>query len=231
MRKSSTRSCGVEVLQSLRTDGFAIFPGPICAFSATELADSYDEAMTSATTDDLKIGSTTTRVSDLVNRGPAFDGIYLYPPLLAACAQVIREPFKLSSLIARTLHPARPAQRLHVDFAFDDQGWPMLGFIVPIDDFTPENGATLFLRGSQGLTLPPPDHELVPACAAAGSMIIFNGSIWHGHGPNTTPKPRRSIQGAYIRRTENSACDFSDRMRPETLARLSPPAHYLLNLH
>ncbi len=62
-------------------------------------------------------------------------------------------------------------------------------------------------------------------------MIVFNGSIWHGHGPNMTSRPRRSIQGAYIRRSAVSACDFSGHLRAEIRARLSPLARYLLDLH
>ena len=41
-----------------------------------------------------------TRVSDFVNRGPEFDGIYVYPPVLAACCQIIGRPFKLSTMLA-----------------------------------------------------------------------------------------------------------------------------------
>lgn len=48
-------------------------------------------------------------------------------------------------------------------------------------------------------------------------MIIYNGSVWHEHGPNVTDAPRRSIQGAFIRRIEKAALDWRSRMRPETL--------------
>jgi len=61
----------------------------------------------------------------------------------------------------------------------------------------------------------------------AGSMIIFNGSVWHGHGANSTGKPRRSVQGAFIRRGESRAIDFASRTQPETLERICPPAKYL----
>jgi hypothetical protein len=52
--------------------------------------------------------------------------------------------------------------------------------------------------------------------------------VWHGHGPNRTDTPRRSIQGAYIRRTEASGETLPARMTPETLDRLSALAKYLL---
>src|SRR6516162_7122930 len=79
------------------------------------LAAAYDKVMSSGSEPDFKIASTTTRMYDMVNRGPAFDEIYIHPPLLEACAHVIGEPFKLSSLLARTLRAKTPAQDLHVD--------------------------------------------------------------------------------------------------------------------
>lgn len=106
----------------------------------------------------------------------------------------------------------------------------MIGFILMIDEFTPKNGATRFLPGSEGMEALPAAYNLVPACGAAGSVIVFNGAVWHGHGENETDQPRRSIQGAYIRRTETSGENLPARMRPETLDRMGGLANYLLAL-
>src|SRR5205085_8147184 len=104
---------------------------------------------------DLRVGTTSTRVSDVVNRGAAFDELYVFPPLLEACSLVIGQPFKLSSLQARTLRPHTPAQELHVDVGRDSADWPLVGFILMVDAFRPENGATRFMPGShQWLSAP-----------------------------------------------------------------------------
>ena len=216
--------------------GFVVVPGPVQAARLPELSASYDVAVRSADPSDVKVGSTTTRVSDFVNRGPVFDELYVYPPLLDAAAQVIDAPFKLSTIHARTVRPGVAAQALHVDFARDSVGWPMVGFILMVDDFRTDNGATRFLPGSHHSTESPvvagqtPAHEYELACGPAGSMILFNGSIWHGHGPHCAPEPRRSIQGAYIRRDAVSGANLPAHMTPETLARISPLAKYLLAL-
>ncbi len=81
-----------------------------------------------------------TRVSDFVNRGPAFDEIYMHPPLLDACCRTIDEPFKLSVMHSRTVHSVIGAQQLHMDFPPDGLGWPMIGFILMIDEFRTDNG-------------------------------------------------------------------------------------------
>jgi hypothetical protein len=228
-----------DARSSLQEYGFVVIQGAIATDSMERLADAYDAAVASATGDDIKIGSTSTRVNDFVNRGAAFDSVYVFPPLLEACGQVIGAPFKLSSFHARTLHPGVPAQDLHVDVRRGSRDWPLVGFILMIDDFRPDNGATRFVPGSHlWLTEPAEtisdlqttrDDQFV-ACGAAGSLIVFNGSTWHEHSANTSSAPRRSIQGAFIPRDGRAWTDFGARMSPETRARLSPVARQVLAL-
>jgi hypothetical protein len=45
---------------------------------------------------------------------------------------------------------------------------------------------------------------------------------------NSSDEPRRSIQCAYIWREAQSGVNLPEQMRPETLARISPLAKYVL---
>jgi hypothetical protein len=227
----------VHAASELEERGFVVLPGMVGAESLERLTTAYTEAVTSATGDDIRVGSTSTKVSDFVNRGPAFDNIYLFPPLLEACCHVVRGPFKLSSFHARTLRQGAHAQELHVDVRRNSADWPLLGFILMVDDFRPDNGTTRFIPGSHRWLATPEDtmsdvraaHEAeVLACGAAGSLLVFNGSAWHGHTANASNWPRRSIQGAFIPRGGRAATDFAARMLPGTRARLSPLAHTVL---
>jgi hypothetical protein len=224
-------------IQDLRDVGFVIIPGPIAPDRLAHLAGAYDAAVATASPDDVKVGSTSTRVRDFVNRGSEFDGLYTCQPVLKACLRIIGRPFRLSTMHARTVHPHSMAQALHVDFERDREGWPMIGFIFMVDEFQRDNGATRFIPGSH--RWPTVADELqrdlgadyenqVVACGAAGSMIVYNGSVWHGHTANSTDKPRRSIQGAYIRREAPSGENLPERMRPDTLARVGSLAKYVL---
>jgi hypothetical protein len=232
---------GCELPESVARDlldvGFVVIPGMVATGQLAQLADAYDLAVASAVAPDLHVGSSTTRVHDLVNRGAEFDELYVYRPILEASHRVIGRPFKLSSLLARTLRPHSPAQPLHVDFKSDADGWPMVGFILMVDDFRADNGATRFVPGTHRSPAIPSDlmkdptanHEgQVLACGLAGSVLLYNGSVWHGHTANSSDKPRRSIQGAYIRRESESSVNLPGRMRPETLTRISPLAKYVL---
>jgi len=108
-----------------------------------------------------------------------------------------------------------------------------------VDEFRSDNGATRFILGSHKWSTIPDDlinncvsayENQVVACGASGSMIIYNGSVWHGHTANSSGKPRRSIQGAYIRREARSWGNLPARMSSDTLARISPLAKYLLDI-
>ena len=134
--------------RDLREVGFVIIPGPVATDGLARLAEAYDSAVASAAPDDVSIGGTTTRVHDFVNRGPEFDGLYLHRPLLEACCHVLGRPFRLSTMLGRTLRPSAPAGDLHVDFEPDASGWPMVGFILMVDAFRGDNGATRFVPGS-----------------------------------------------------------------------------------
>ena len=240
----STLAAGHELpahaASELEERGFVVLPSMVTAGSMERLTTAYTEAVTSATGDAIRVGSTSTKVSDFVNCGAgAFDCLYVFPPLLEACCQVVGGPFKLSSFHARTLRRGAHAQELHVDVPRNSADWPLLGFILMVDEFRPDNGTTRFVPGSHRWSGTPEDtmsdvraaHEAeVLACGAAGSLLVFNGSAWHGHTANTSNWPRRSIQGAFIPRAGRAAIDFAARMQPETRARLSPLAHTVLAL-
>lgn len=236
---SEIRELPPGAAMALHDHGFTVIDGPVPPAQILTFAEAYEAAVNQATGDDVRVGSTTTRVNDFVNRGAAFDDIYVYPRLLEACCRVIGQPFKLSSLLARTVRPHQPAQRLHVDVQADSPDWPLFGFILMIDEFRPDNGATRFVPGSHREPGPPKGMsadpvavhpEQVLACGPAGSLIVFDGSTWHGHTANGSDHSRRSLQGFFVPRTDHAATDFRTRMPLETRKRLSPLAKYLLDI-
>jgi ectoine hydroxylase-related dioxygenase (phytanoyl-CoA dioxygenase family) len=226
-----------ETVQELRETGFTVMAGPVVHDEFARIVAAYDSAVLAAHPNDVSVGRSTTRVNDFVNRGADFDQFYLYAPVLAACCSIIGQPFKLSTMHARTVEPYKPAQALHIDFKGDADGWPMVGFIIMVDEFRTDNAATRFVPGSHNwLTIPSDvtkdpaadDERQVLACGSPGSVIVYNGAVLHGHTANRAAEPRRSIQGAYIRRDAESGVNQAERIRPETLGRIGPLAKYLL---
>jgi hypothetical protein len=227
-----------DAAQQLRDIGFVVIPGPTIPGGVERLSEAYDHAVATADPADVRISSST-RVTDFVNRGPEFDGIYIYPPLLAACCLIIGRPFKLSGTCARTLEPGTPTQALHVDVKYRADGWPIVGFILMVDAFDADNGATRFVPGSHVQSREPgelvkdltdPHEDQILACGPPGSMVIFNGSVWHSHTANRSSRRRRSVQGHFVPRDARSSVDHASRMRPEVLHRIGDRAKYVLDV-
>ena len=236
---ATVRALTTTSAAELEQQGFTVIPDAVPTARITHLADAYDAAVRSAMNEDRRVGSATTRVTDFVNRGQEFDEIYLFPPLLDACCRTIGRPFKLSSFHSRTLRPRMPAQDLHVDVPWGTSDWPLVAFILMVDAFRPDNGVTRFVPGSHRWSHPPEQSVAdlradcdgqVLACGERGSLLIFNGSVWHGHTANVSDQPRRSLQGAFIPSAGGRATDFAGRMSTATRARLAPLACQLLGI-
>jgi ectoine hydroxylase-related dioxygenase (phytanoyl-CoA dioxygenase family) len=231
-----------DAARELRDSGFVVMPGPIIPGGYEQLSDAYDRAVAMSSPSDVHTGRTgaSTRINNFVDRSPEFDNIYIYPPLLSACCQIIGGPFKLSGMRARTLHAGAPAEGIHVDVKHQANGWPLVGCILMVDAFTAENGATRFIPGThlqtrepgEVMNNPKDDHpEQVLACGPVGSIVIFNASVWHGYGANKSSTPRRSIAAHFVpREAQASPDDPSQRTQPETLLRISDLAKYVLNV-
>lgn len=140
-----------------------------------------------------------------------------HPLLLAAAWHVIGRPFGLGQLHGREPLPGFGGQGLHADWGYDGQPgqYHVVNSLWLLDDFTAENGATRIVPGSQ--LLPPqrrqpgaeekhPQQQLV--LAPAGSVLIFNGHLWHGGTRNASGAARRAIQCGFV------AAEFSHLLKP-----------------
>ena len=222
----------------LHAAGFCVLQGIVPAAKMARVSAAYDRAFAAATAPDLKVARSggSTRLADLVTRDAEFDALYVLEPVLFACVYTIGPQFKLSSFSGRTVQPGAAAQVLHVDVRPDEDAWPLLGFIVMVDGFREDNGATRFVPGSHHAepasvregNQRPNDGVHVLACGEPGSVIVYLGSTWHGYAANSSGQPRRSIQGAYIPRSGTAAVQWQSRLSPETLGRLSQSARRVL---
>jgi hypothetical protein len=197
--------------------GFAVVEGAIPHVERNRIFAAFEHAIEAADRSRIRQGSTTIRVDGLLEQDLSLSAILTTPCLLEAAAELIEGPFKLSSFLARNVRPWSVAQPLHQDVMPNEDGWPLLGYIFMIDDFREDNGATRFVSGSQMKASIPPkllgDLGEQYACGPAGSMILYNGSVWHGHGANLTSTWRRSIQGALIPASATAAADYSGLVR------------------
>jgi ectoine hydroxylase-related dioxygenase (phytanoyl-CoA dioxygenase family) len=67
-----------------------------------------------------------------------------------------------------------------------------------------------------------PDQKSI--VAAAGSVLMFNGGLWHSGTRNEAGHPRRVLQGQFIARE----LVHPDDNRPDLPQRWSPAVRYLM---
>jgi len=226
------------VRSELHAQGFAVLRNVVPTAEMARIAAAYDRAFASATAPDRKTSSSggDTRLAHFVGRGAEFDDLYMLEPVLAACADAIGPDFKLSSFLGRTVLPGAAAQPLHVDVRPEQDAWPLLGFIVMVDEFRADNGATRFVPGSHHAERTearegnhrPDSGSHVLACGEPGSVIVYFGSTWHGYSANRSTSPRRALQGAYVPRAGTAAVHWATRMNADALGRLSSAARHVL---
>ena len=60
--------------------------------------------------------------------------------------------------------------------------------------------------------------------------IVFNSHLWHGGTRNNTDRPRRALHSYFTGRGNGQQLNQRAFIRPETLARLSPAAAYILDV-
>jgi hypothetical protein len=115
-----------------------------------------------------------------------------------------------TSTIVENLPNGHVHQTWHRDF--DHQNFtsskPLgLSFILCLDDFTLENGATNFILGSHRMETMP-DHELqtvksYQAEAKKGDVIVFDSMTYHRVGANKSLRPRlglaHCVSAAFVR--------------------------------
>jgi ectoine hydroxylase-related dioxygenase (phytanoyl-CoA dioxygenase family) len=174
-------------------------------------------------------GLRTVRIYNLLARGELYQRLPVHDHVLPIVEQVLDRGCLVSSLSSIAIGPSETAQPLHAD----DQLIPLPRPHVPIimnsmwaiTDFTDENGATRLVPGSHLRPEAPAlgtAQATVPATMKRGSVLVYNGSLWHGGGANLTASRRIGIAMNYcagwIRQQENQQLGI-----PLEVARLFSP--------
>jgi ectoine hydroxylase-related dioxygenase (phytanoyl-CoA dioxygenase family) len=158
-------------------------------------------------------GAHTVRIYNLLTYGAPFDRVPVHDHVLPVVEGVLDAGCLISSLSSIAIDPGETAQPIHSD----DQVIPLEKPHRPIicnsmwalSDFTEANGATRLVPGSH--RKPSPDYggayETIPAEMAKGSVLIWDGALWHGGGANRAGERRTGIAmnycAGFIRQQEN----------------------------
>jgi ectoine hydroxylase-related dioxygenase (phytanoyl-CoA dioxygenase family) len=227
-----------EIAAVIARDGCAVVdrlasPEQLAKFLAE--VEPYERANASGS-DDFA-GRRTKRTGALIARSPTARDFVMHETVLGTVARVLGHAsgyqLHLTQLIA--IGPGEPMQTIHRDqWAFDFFPFPngyevQCNTIWAISDFTAENGATRVIPGSHRYAerLKFVEEQTEPAEMAAGSVLFYTGSLYHGGGANRSQAVRRGLNLTYnlawLRQEENQylACPLEiARTLPEPLLRL-----------
>jgi len=221
--------------EALDREGYVVFRDVIDAAWLKQLRSEFEKAAAKGSSALLVKDSGTRHIDNLVSRAEAFERIYTHPLLLAAVYHVLQCPFRLGQMNGRDPLPGFGQQGLHADWVARAKGEPfrIVTSIWLLDDFTLENGATRVVPGTHQLLTQPQKSFADPASRhrdqrivipSAGSVLVFNGHLWHSGTRNQTNQHRRVLQCSFVGRDE---LRFT-RIKAEAPERLSPVARYIL---
>lgn len=161
-------------------------------------------------------GLRTQRVYALCAKDRVFGDLVSHPRVLRLLDHLLEPNYLLSAALAIHLGVGGEAQEFHSDDGayHIPRPRPAVGVsaIWSIDDFTADNGATEVVPGSHlwGDERPTPDDPRARKIVMpGGSVVVFQGTLWHRGGPNATDRPRLAITPQYCqpwaRQLENMA--------------------------
>ncbi|MBS2012233.1 MAG: phytanoyl-CoA dioxygenase family protein [Deltaproteobacteria bacterium] len=224
-----------EHVERIAKDGYTIVEDAIAPDLVDRLVaaiDALHASLSITPAANIFEGTSTLRVYNLLARGKVFEEVPVHENILPIVEGVLDRGCLVSSLSSITILGGETAQPIHAD----DQLIPLPKPHVPIvcntmwalTDFTEENGATRLVPGTHTRDRNPDfgePHETIGAVMKKGSVLVWNGSLWHGGGANTTKERRIGLAMNYcagwMRQQENQqlgipleiARGFSPRLR------------------
>jgi len=150
------------------------------------------------------------------------------PRLLTLMEKLLGKEFVVSSLNGFSMTPGGGAQTLHIDQAESVPGTVLtVNALHTIDPFTKENGCTRVVPGSHrrnfrsDFETGAAEKEAIFLEAPAGSLIAYDGGLWHGGSQNRTSFLRRAIHPLFAKSWIRPQWDFSKSLSPKVVAKLS----------
>ena len=121
----------------------------------------------------------------------------------------------------------------HQDFPRVLNGYvASINIMFAIDEFSIATGATIVVPGTHQTTTPPSADDLRANAVAmecpAGSMVVFDSTLWHAAGANTSGHDRLAINHQFTRSYIKQQIDYVRALGDEVVLAQSPRTQQLL---
>ena len=204
-------------LENVRRDG-----APPRKSAVNEALDRLERDLSAKPAMNLFEGHHTVRIYNLLAYGEPFTKIPVHQNVLPVIEGVLDAGCLISSLSSIAIDPGQTAQPIHADDMVIPLDKPHRAIVCnsmwALTDFTDANGATRLVPGSHKKPNPTygGEYETIPAEMAKGSVLIWDGALWHGGGANRTDTRRTGIAmnycAGFIRQQENQQLGLSPEL-------------------
>ena len=203
-----------ERVAEIEAQGYTIIPDFIQPKEIAQIRHAFDTEV--PITEMRAIGTDTgktLRAHNLLAKTRAVDYLFLDPRIRALIEGVLGSRVQINVTTLFNILPGETKQFLHQD----DGLWPIkrphphfvCNALIALDDFDLENGATHIVPYSHSWHDRPVDQsiETLQVTMRAGTMLMWEGGLWHGGGANTSKNRERlgffmSHNVAYLRPQE-----------------------------
>lgn len=211
-----------EHVERIKRDGFtvvrdAIEPALVDALSAA--LERLERELNARPAMNGFEGHRTVRIYNLLAHGTPFDRVPIHNSVLPIVEDILDPGCLISSLSSIAIDPGETAQPIHADDMVIPLDKPHRAIVCnsmwALTDFTDANGATRLVPGSHRKENPVygEKYETIAAEMSKGSVLIWDGALWHGGGANSTDKRRTGIAmnycAGFIRQQENQQLGLS----------------------
>jgi ectoine hydroxylase-related dioxygenase (phytanoyl-CoA dioxygenase family) len=162
------------------------------------------------------------------------------PEVLSVVDRTVSETAILHTQNGFILPPALAGQTptvfqnsFHQDFPRVLNGYvASINIMFAIDDFAPETGATRVVPRTHQ-RIPAPDQEYlnrnaIAAECPAGSMLVFDSTLWHAAGANTSGKDRLAVNHQFTRSYIKQQIDYVRALGDQVVLQQKPRTQQLL---
>jgi ectoine hydroxylase-related dioxygenase (phytanoyl-CoA dioxygenase family) len=177
----------------------------------------------------------------LLFEDPIFERLLMHPTALALIDYLVGDSCLLSSFTGMIKGHNQERSTLHTDNGMVPSPFPPYAQVAnatwTLTNYTREGGCLCYVPGSHLLCRHPNSDErldedlLCPVEAPAGSLIIWNGNLWHGGLPKETADLRLNLIMLFCRMYCITQEVYGDRVPPEVLKHHEPRFSRLMGLH
>lgn len=240
-----------QTLQELQQQGYSMIPDFLSAQQLASVNQLYDQMLGTHLGRNNFEGNRTERIYTLAARHRIFQDIAEDSRIMALCDALFMPNYLLTANQAIVISPGETPQPWHTDDSFYPIPRPRpmisLSTIVAVDAFTAENGGTEVIPGSHlwrdeqiagnditgDMEVDPQFAEKlaplsVPVAMAAGTCLVFAGTLLHRGGANHSGGNRRAFSNQYCEPWARPQENFFLAIPPGEAAKMSAKMQSLL---